>query len=180
MQLQELLQLDEEIKEDIQRLESQLKRQNPPRTVAFNCLAVSVGLAEQLEFAIHVAFDHYADQRVIIHIGNLGKEDYVGTEDEEDDGWLWKDRAIENLAADLPYLTATEGLGYHAWLSFAGSIIDPTIRYSIPSDEPNSNSVPLYISRDGTFHPPGLRPRYKSLREFTFTDFDEIRLLPLP
>ncbi|MCS4089650.1 hypothetical protein [Rhizobium sp. BK176] len=170
MNLHEILQLDSEFRDDLETVGERLFRLNPPRLIAGNCLLVSVNLAELVQLAIQVEFDQYAETEIYVEVGNLG----IPTTDGGTTKWLWDDEDILDLSADLIALSHQQDQGYHVWLSFAGSLIDPTVLFTLTLGEDDEHSArPLYIDNNGVTYPPGRDLRYNGLRRFSVSDLQQ-------
>jgi hypothetical protein len=175
MYLEEILQLESEIEDDLKNVGDKLFRFQPSRTVAGNCLLVSVNMAELIQLAIQVEFDQYADTEIFLDIGSLGKMAADGAIT-----WLWDDKEILKLSRDLIALADSQNQGYHAWLTFAGTVIDPTVLFTLTLGEQDSRqATPLYIDQTGATHPSGRQLRYRSLRRFSVADLQQYSSLLL-
>jgi hypothetical protein len=160
--LEEVLRIDPEIRSDIQHFETIL-RQRRGHGIAGNCFLVSVNIASFVETAIHMEFPEYANNKIIVHIGNLGATRDTGDE------WLWNDRDIVDLSNDPGGLPFIPGQGYHSWLTFDDVIIDPTIDFTMEIRGIEQQG-PIYFDGDGASHPPKLGYIYRSLRSFGLGD----------
>jgi hypothetical protein len=78
------------------------------------------------------------------------------------------------MSADLISLSHQRDQGYHAWLSFAGSVIDPTVLFTLTVGGDDEHSArPLYIDRNGVTYPSGRELRYNGLRRFSVSDLQQ-------
>lgn len=136
------------------------------RAVANQCFRTSYRLGKKVREVLVQQLPHYAAEGVWVELGNLhqGKEP------------LLDERLCRYYSENLPPATALERRfgpeEYHAWLRFAGAIVDLTFLYSMAGLEHSENLAPhiLFVTRDGTMLPNSYPFDYVPYRRWDIDD----------
>lgn len=134
-------------------------------SVLNQCFRTSHRLAEQVQRAIVDVLPHYEGSEIAVDIGNLYQ-----------DGKLLLDQELcEHYSVNLPPRGTVGRIGpeeYHAWLWFAGSIIDMTFLYSMAALMNNRDFDPeiLFVSRNREMVPFKLAFEYVPYRRWSVAE----------